>query len=37
MIEAHETGYASACAAGSMFVYAGKQRGVLINYPDKKI
>lgn len=37
MAEAHQKGYASACAAGSMFVYAGKQRGVLINYPDRKI
>jgi hypothetical protein len=23
-------------AAGSMFVYQGSNRGVLINYPDKK-
>lgn len=28
-------GGASACAAGSMFVYHGARRGVLINYPDK--
>jgi cyclase len=27
---------ASACAAGSMFVYHGARRGVLINYPDRK-
>ena len=26
---------ASAAAAGSLFVYHGKQKGILINYPDK--
>jgi len=31
-----EEGYASAVAAGSMFVYHGARKGVLINYPDKK-
>ena len=31
--EAIETGGASAVAAGSMFVFYGKQRAVLINYP----
>jgi imidazole glycerol-phosphate synthase subunit HisF len=31
----HEQGFASAAAAGSLFVYQG--RGVLINYPGKKI
>ena len=31
----HE-GYANGLAAGSMFVYQGKNRGVLINYPEKK-
>ena len=30
-------GSASACAAGSMFVYHGKLRGVLINYPEISI
>jgi len=27
---------ASACAAGSMFVFHGRRRAVLINYPEKK-
>ena len=27
---------AAAVAAGSIFVYSGKNRGILINYPDKK-
>lgn len=27
---------ATAVAAGSLFVYSGKNRGILINYPDKK-
>ena len=27
---------ASAVAAGSMFVYVGKTRGILINYPDNE-
>lgn len=31
--EAFETGGASACAAGSFFVFQGKRRGVLISYP----
>lgn len=31
--DAHVTGLASALAAGSMFVFHGKKRGVLINYP----
>ena len=29
-------GNASAVAAGSMFVFHGEKRAVLINYPDKK-
>lgn len=29
-------GFASATAAGSMFVYYGPRRGILINYPDVK-
>lgn len=36
LIEAYRHGYANALAAGSLFVYEGKKRGVLINYPDKK-
>ena len=34
--EAYRDGHASALAAGSLFVYQSKRRGVLINYPDKK-
>jgi imidazole glycerol-phosphate synthase subunit HisF len=33
--EAHKEGFASGLAAGSLFVYQGKKRGVLINYPNK--
>jgi cyclase len=33
--EAFQNGHANALAAGSLFVYKGKRRGVLINYPDK--
>lgn len=33
--KAKESG-AQACAAGSMFVYKGEQRGILINYPKYK-
>jgi cyclase len=36
LIEAYRDGHASALAAGSLFVYQSKRRGVLINYPDKK-
>lgn len=32
--KAYFNGYASAVAAGSLFVYQGKKRGVLINYPS---
>ncbi len=32
---AYRDGRANALAAGSLFVYQGKKRGVLINYPDK--
>jgi len=28
--------FASAVAAGSMFVYHGPRKGILINYPEKK-
>lgn len=31
----HENAYASGSAAGSLFVYQGVKRGVLINYPDR--
>lgn len=34
--EAHLKGFASGLAAGSLFVYQGKKRGVLINYPSKE-
>lgn len=33
--EAYIKGYANGLAAGSMFVYHGTQKGVLINYPEK--
>lgn len=36
LIEAYQNGHANGLAAGSLFVYQGKKRGVLINYPDKK-
>lgn len=33
--QAFDQSYASALAAGSMFVYQGTNKGVLINYPEK--
>jgi cyclase len=36
LIGAYRDGHANALAAGSMFVYQDKQKGVLINYPEKK-
>lgn len=36
LTEVHEQGYASAMAAGSLFVYQGTKKGVLINYPSKE-
>lgn len=36
MRQARNEGHASALAAGSMFVFQGRQKGVLINYPDRK-
>jgi cyclase len=33
---AYTEGGASACAAGSLFVFHGERKGVLINYPDRK-
>lgn len=35
LIEAYQKSYANGLAAGSLFVYQGIKRGVLINYPDK--
>ncbi len=35
MKKAVKDGEASAVGAGSIFVYSGKSRGILINYPDK--
>jgi imidazole glycerol-phosphate synthase subunit HisF len=35
--DAISTGYASGAAAGSMFVFHGKHRAVLISYPEKKV
>jgi imidazole glycerol-phosphate synthase subunit HisF len=36
MRSAYDDGGASACAAGSLFVFYGSRRGVLINYPEKE-
>lgn len=36
LVKAVKNGCASAVAAGSMFVYRGKNKGILINYPDKE-
>jgi cyclase len=36
MKKAFFDGGASACAAGSIFVYHGSRKGILINYPEKK-
>lgn len=35
LITAYKDGYANGLAAGSLFVYQSKKRGVLVNYPDK--
>jgi imidazole glycerol-phosphate synthase subunit HisF len=35
LINAYKNGFANGLAAGSLFVYQGTKRGVLINYPDK--
>lgn len=37
LVNAVEQGHASSVAAGSLFVYHGKQRGVLINYPATRL
>ena len=34
--EAYFEGFASGLAAGSMFVYHGSRKGILINYPEIK-
>jgi imidazole glycerol-phosphate synthase subunit HisF len=36
LVDAFKKGRANGLAAGSLFVYQSKLRGVLINYPDKK-
>ena len=36
LMEAYRYGRANALAAGSLFVYKDKRRGVLINYPEKQ-
>jgi cyclase len=35
LTDAFHKGFANGLAAGSLFVYQGTKRGVLINYPDK--
>lgn len=35
LVHAYRYGFANGLAAGSLFVYRDKSRGVLINYPDK--
>jgi cyclase len=37
LVKAVEQGHANDVAAGSIFVYQSKQRGVLINYPSNKL
>lgn len=34
--DAHQKAFASGSAAGSLFVYQGTKRGVLINYPERE-
>ncbi len=36
MEEVYRSGHANGLAAGSLFVYQGKNRGVLVNYPGKE-
>jgi imidazole glycerol-phosphate synthase subunit HisF len=36
LVDAYRNGRANAMAAGSLFVYQDKRRGVLINYPEKR-
>jgi imidazole glycerol-phosphate synthase subunit HisF len=35
LVDAYRYGFANGLAAGSLFVYQDKRRGVLINYPEK--
>ena len=35
LVESYRDGHANGLAAGSLFVYQSKKRGVLINYPEK--
>lgn len=35
LVDVYQKGHANAVAAGSLFVYRDKRRGVLINYPEK--
>jgi imidazole glycerol-phosphate synthase subunit HisF len=37
LVEAIRQGGASAVAAGSIFVYRGRERGVLINFPEREL
>ncbi len=36
LVDAYRNGYANGLAAGSLFVYQDKGKGVLINYPERK-
>ena len=36
-VQAVQEGHASAVAAGSLFVFMGPHRAVLINYPERKV
>jgi cyclase len=36
LVEGYHHGLVNALAAGSLFVYRDKRRGVLINYPEKR-
>lgn len=35
LVDAYQNGFVNGLAAGSLFVYQDKRRGVLINYPEK--
>jgi cyclase len=36
LVDGYRHGFANGLAAGSLFVYQDKRRGVLINYPEKR-
>lgn len=36
LTEVYQKGFANGLAAGSLFIYQSKKRGVLVNYPEKK-